>query len=152
MAFIHGWKAFTIVSAHDTIALQDEEGGHLHNAVSAEASPAMENDEGFQFFHKLEDAWVDTFSVYGHVTCLGPTVLHQKGGRATQYSLDYLIEAPMTEINRIAEQLNVAVLGPGQGCPVCRGGATEAEKENWIGEAYRRPRKTSNDSTGTTKD
>lgn len=139
MAFIHGWKAFTLVPAHDTVTLQDDEGGHLHNAISSETSPEWENDEGFKFYRRLEDVWRNTDSIYGHVTCLGKTIIHESGGRTTQYSVDYFLEAGHTDIQKVADKLNVAVVGPGQGCPVCRGDATEEEKEEWFGETYERP-------------
>ena len=78
--------------------------------------------------------------MYAHVSGLGFTVLHEKGARCTQYSVDYFLEAfHIPELGNIAETLNIAIL-PGNegGCPVCRGDATEIEKAAWFGEAYGR--------------
>ena len=145
MSFIHGWKAFTIVPAHDTVSLQDDEGGHLHNVVSAESAPDWEGDDGYKFYGTLEGAWQDAPSVYAHVTCLGPTILHEHGGRTAQYSVDYFLPADGTVLHEIADRLNVAILPINEGCPICRGGATEKEKEDWFGVTYKRPTRETRD-------
>ena len=138
MAFIHGWKAFRVVRAHDSIHLEEDDGGHLHNTVSSKFELDFEGDEGYEIHPTLESAWQNTPAVYAHVTCLGDTILHEKGARCSQFSLDYFIEAwHVPELEKIATNLNVDILPANEGgCPVCRGDATEEEKLDWFGETY----------------
>lgn len=142
MAFVHGWKAFSIVPSHGGKSLQDDEGGHLHNALSTENEPGWSDDEGFHFYTTLEGAQRDTPSVYAHVTCLGKTVLHERGGRTNQYSVDYFLRADWTgNLRPICDNLNVGLLLPDDklGCPVChRGEATEVQRQDWFGDGYGR--------------
>ncbi len=154
MAFIHGWKSFRVVPAHETVALQDDEMGHVHNTLSPEFDFGWDLSGGFKFYTTFERAWEDTGAVYAHVTCLGPVMLHEYGGRTLQYSLDYFLSAPhVPELQTIADNLNVSILDPQEGCPVCRGEATEKEKEDWFGETYRRPTWETRDSLpGSTED
>ncbi len=46
---------------------------------------------GAYFYRTWEDVWMGGASAYAHVTCLGRTMLHSSGGRATTYSVDYLV-------------------------------------------------------------
>ena len=57
MAFVHGWKAFEVVLAHDGKHLADTDGKHLHNAISDEVEPTFEGDEGHKLFENLDGAW-----------------------------------------------------------------------------------------------
>ncbi len=142
MAFVHGWKAFRVVVAHDDGRhLEDADGKHLHNAISAEVEPTYDGDEGHKLFENLQGAWSNKESMaYAHVTGLGSCVLHERGARCAQYSIDYFLEAwHIPALEDIAERLNVAILpGDEGGCPVCRGDATLADKMNWFGETYGR--------------
>ncbi|KKN60385.1 hypothetical protein LCGC14_0532190 [marine sediment metagenome] len=46
---------------------------------------------GAYFFRRLEDAPQAPTNAQAHVTCLERTILHQDGGRTTQYSVDYFL-------------------------------------------------------------
>lgn len=137
--FVHGWKAFTVVEAHGGLHLNDIDGGHLHNATSQETELEFDGDEGFKVFDTLKGAWRDTPAIYAHVSCMGDTILHEKGARCSRYSLDYFIEAyHVPELEGIAERLNVEILDPNDdnGCPVCLDNATEDRKAAWFGITY----------------
>ncbi len=140
MAFVHGWKELQNVPAPVDTHVEAYDGGHLHNAVSGEVVLTFDGDEGHKVYDKLESAWRDEPSVYAHVSCLGNTILHEDGARCTQYPVDYFIEAfHAPELAAIAEKLNIAILPADKdGCPVCRGDATEDEKAEWFGEGYGR--------------
>ncbi len=47
---------------------------------------------GSYFYRLLEDCYTSPINVYAHVTCLERTILHQNGGRTTQYAIDYLLD------------------------------------------------------------
>ena len=122
--------------AHEGNHLQEVDGGHLHNAISNEDIPTFDGDEGHKVYNQWEIIWQDTPTVYGHVSCLGSTILHERGARCAQYSVDYFLEAwHIPELEGIAEKLNVAVLSADEdGCPACRGDATHQEELDWFGE------------------
>ncbi len=46
---------------------------------------------GAYFYRLLKDCYTSPTMVYAHVTCMERTILHQNGGRTTQYSVDYLL-------------------------------------------------------------
>jgi len=140
MAFIHGWIALDVVEAHNGTHLRDVNGGHLHNAISQETELEFDGDEGFKVYDTLVGAWRNAPAVYAHVSCLGDTILHEKGARCAQYSVDYFLEAyHVPELEHIASLLNVEVLEPNDenGCPVCLDSATEPRKAAWFGIGYK---------------
>ncbi len=138
MAIVHGWKAFSIVEAHSAYVLMDEVGGHLHSAVSTEDSPSFDSDNGHSFYHTVEGAFQDTPSAYAHITGMGKTILHVRGGRTVQYSVDYFLTAPYLEkLAPIAEELNIAIIPAEEGCPFCRTkDSTEEMQHDWLGDSY----------------
>lgn len=54
-------------------------------------SPDWDCSCGAYFFRRLEDAPQAPTNAQAHVTCLERTILHQDGGRTTQYSVDYFL-------------------------------------------------------------
>ncbi len=140
MAIVHGWKAFSVIEEQGANVLMDEVGGHLHSAISAEDSPSFDSDNGHSFYHTVEGAFQDTPSAYAHITGMGKTILHVRGGRTAQYSVDYFLPAPYLEkLAPIAEELNIAIIPGEEGCPFCRTKhPTDEAMLAWMGEGYER--------------
>ncbi len=60
-------------------------------------SPDWDCTCGAYFWRLLKDCWASPTNVYAHVTCMERTMLHQNGGRTTQYSVDYLLASEIRD-------------------------------------------------------
>ncbi len=70
--------------------LQTESGAYFAEGLAV-------SNCGSYFFRLLKDCWTSPTSVYAHVTCMERTMLHQNGGRTTQYSVDYLLASTVRD-------------------------------------------------------